>query len=72
MSANPTGRAHCLPVPTPDMDGETQAAKVMRIKCVEELDGYEGAAKLRGILPEELLAIHQRREALTPKNRRKK
>tara|TARA_R110000744_G_scaffold17882_4_gene48215 strand:- start:910 stop:1107 length:198 start_codon:yes stop_codon:yes gene_type:complete len=65
MSVTPTGRAHCLP----DMDGETQAAKVMKIKLIEELDGYESAAKLRGILPEELLAIHQRRKALTPKNR---
>jgi hypothetical protein len=54
------------------MDAVAQAEKVAKIKCLDELSGFEAAAKARGILPEEVRALHQRRTELTPKKRRRK
>ena len=54
------------------MDAVAQAEKVAKIKCLDELDGFEAAAKKRGILPEELMAIHLRRQQLTPPKGRKR
>lgn len=52
------------------MNPAAQAEKVARIRSLAELDGFEAQAKLRGILPEELRAIHEKRAELSPKKRK--
>ena len=49
-----------------------QVRKIDTVTGLDELDGLEKAAKLRGLLPEEIRAIHARRKQLTPKKRRKR
>ena len=50
----------------------TKAEVIARIASLSELEGYEAEAKRRGITPEELIAIHEARQRLTPKKRRRK
>lgn len=45
---------------------------IKRISSLEELDGYEVEAKKRGLLPEELKALHEMRVSLSPAKRRRK
>jgi len=47
------------------------AEKIRTITSLTELEGYEAAAKQRGITPEELLAIHEARQRLTFKRRKR-
>jgi hypothetical protein len=49
---------------TPHLNPEVKVANIKRIRCLAELSGYEQAAKLRGILPEEMRAIEAKRKAL--------
>ncbi|NOD65792.1 hypothetical protein [Ruegeria sp. HKCCD6109] len=54
------------------MNPEIAVWKIKTITSLPELDGYEAHAKARGLLPEELMALHQKRKELTPKKRRKR
>ena len=54
------------------MDAERQVEKIKSVACLEELQGFEEAAKARGILPEELRAIQERKAQLTPKRKSKR
>ena len=55
-----------------EQDVSRQISKIQSAATLAELDAFEVAAKSRGILPEELVAISARRKELTPKKRRKR
>ncbi|MDP5216715.1 hypothetical protein Q5Y75_05750 [Ruegeria sp. 2205SS24-7] len=50
----------------------TKPQIIKTITSLEELAAYEAEAKKRGITGEELVAIHERRKALTPKQRKRR
>lgn len=52
------------------MDEERMLRKVKSISSLDELDGYESEAKIRGIHPAEMRALHEKRIQLTPKKRK--
>ncbi|WP_299945306.1 hypothetical protein [uncultured Ruegeria sp.] len=49
----------------------TKSDLIRSIKSLAELDGYEAQAKQRGITGDELRAIHEMRQKLTPKRKRR-
>ncbi|WP_236628121.1 MULTISPECIES: hypothetical protein [unclassified Sulfitobacter] len=51
---------------------DTRVKNIKRITSIAELDGYEAQAKKRGLLPEEMRALHEKRAELTPQKRRRK
>lgn len=51
------------------MTEEDRERKIKSITCLWELKGYEDKAKKRGISPEELRALHEKKTQLTPKKR---
>lgn len=50
----------------------TAAEKIATIESLDELHGYETEAKKRGLTGDEVKAIHEKRDELTPKKRRRK
>jgi len=48
---------------------DSRERKIKSIACLWELKGYEDQAKKRGISPEELRALHEKKVQLTPKKR---
>lgn len=48
---------------------DDRVRKVKSIACLWELKGYEDQAKKRGLSPDELKALHDKRTELTPKKR---
>lgn len=51
------------------MSDEDRERKINSIACLCELKGYEDQAKKRGITPEELKALHDKKMQLTTKKR---
>lgn len=43
---------------------ETRVRQIGRIRCLDELEGYEGQAKQRGLTADEMSALSDKRAAL--------
>lgn len=52
------------------MNPDQQISKIKSIRCLSELAGYEAQAKERGLIGEEIAALHAKRKELTPKRKR--
>lgn len=57
---------------TPQQITERQIAKIQRMTSAEEIDGYEEEARKRGFIPEELPALRDARQRVTPKKRKRR
>lgn len=47
------------------MNAERQARKIATIRSLDELAGYEAQARTRGLLPEETVALAEKRRELS-------